>query len=324
MNGINQYLNRLYDQTVAEQDRLDVGKLKDVLGHFQQSKPGEYGVIEETVDCGVYLRQRVFFSSVDEMTVPMYILTPKYASYYSEMPAVLALHGHGYGSKEMVGLFPDGSPRFPPTSHNDWAVQLVKEGFKVFVPEIIGFGDRKLDADREKENSCYTLAVHLLMAGKTLAGLRTFEAGCALGYINDVYPEARIGVVVGFSGGGLIATLISILDERIQATVLSGYPNTFKGSVLATGHCLDNYIPGLLKITEMPELIGMIAPKPLFIETGENDEVFPSRHAHLAIERIRSIYQAKSKDYAFESECFQGGHEVSGLSSTAWLKKHLM
>ncbi|SFJ49887.1 Alpha/beta hydrolase family protein [Halobacillus dabanensis] len=323
MNGINRYLNRLYDRTVADQDRLDSEKLREVLGHFQQTKPGESGVIEETVDCECYLRQRVFFTSVDEMTVPMYVLTPKHAPSDRRMSIVLALHGHGYGSREMVGLYQDGSPRYTPTSHNDWAVQLVKEGFKVFVPEMIGLGDRKLEADREKANSCYTLAVHHLMAGKTLAGLRTFEAQIALDYIKETYPEAKIGVV-GFSGGGLIATLLSVLDDRVKATVLSGYPNTFKGSVLATVHCLDNYIPGLLRLAEMPELIGMIAPKPLFIEAGEGDEVFPSRHAHLAIERIRSIYNTESKDSVFESECFQGGHEVSGGSSTAWLKKQLM
>ncbi|QAS52168.1 dienelactone hydrolase family protein [Halobacillus litoralis] len=323
MNEINHYLMRLYDGTTAHQESIDIEKLTEVLGDFPQVEPREYGFTEELVDCGLYLRHRVFFSSVEGMKVPMYILTPKTNSSGQEVPAVLALHGHGYGSREMVGLFPNGSNRTFPTIHNDLAVQLVKKGMKVFVPEIIGFGDRKLEEDREKENSCYTLATHLLMAGKTLAGLRTYEARGALDYIKDVDQQDCVGVI-GFSGGGLIATLTSILDDRIQATVLSGFPSTFKGSILASEHCIDNYIPGLLNLTEMPQLIGLIAPKALFIEAGEDDPVFPSKHTKLAIEKIEAIYQRKNKEYAFQHEIFQGGHEVSGDTSLEWLRNHLI
>ena len=84
----------------------------------------------------------------------------------------------------------------------------------------------------------------------------------------------KIGCM-GISGGGLVAAFTSILDERIKATVISGYTSTFKGSIMDRRHCLDNYIPGILEYTEMPDLIGLIAPRALFIEAGTADHLFP-------------------------------------------------
>ena len=184
------------------------------------------------------------------------------------MPAAVAVHGHGYGSREIVGLRQDGSsdPE-PPGIHQHFAVQLVRRGMVVIAPDVAGFGERRLAADLarnpEAANSCHRLSTQLLMHGKTLAGLRVAETLRALDYLAErpeVQPD-RIGIM-GFSGGGLISFLCAALDERIRAAVLAGYPNTFKDSIMAVQHCICNYIPGMLSHAELPEWIGLISPDP--------------------------------------------------------------
>nr|WP_256522451.1 alpha/beta hydrolase family protein [Halobacillus sp. A5] len=293
--------------------------LKNALGSFDKTKNAIKQLEHVTFD--KYERELVQIPTVDGLDTVIYVLTPKApASCNRKYPAVLALHGHGKGFSEMVGNLEE------PTPHRNFALSLVNKGFKVFVPEVIGFGERRLTGDKNsgEANSCYTLAVNLLMNGKTLAGIRVSEAECVLDYIKEQadVEKKHIGAV-GFSGGGLIAALTSILDERVKATVLSGFVNTFKGSILHTRHCIDNYIPGLLRVGEMPELIGLIAPRPLFIEAGMKDKVFPLEPAGEAVYRLEMIYEELDVKENFSKDFFHGGHEVSGREAFEWLRCQL-
>lgn len=135
------------------------------------------------------------------------------------------------------------------------------------------------------------MATHLLMVGKSLTGLRVAEALRTVDYFQtlpEIDPD-RIGIM-GFSGGGLISYITALLDTRIRATVLAGIPNTFKDSILAVQHCLCNYTPGLLNHAELPELIGLIAPRPLFLESGNDDPIFPDEGFRKTVEIIQAIY----------------------------------
>ncbi|WP_159887910.1 alpha/beta hydrolase family protein [Paenibacillus puerhi] len=199
----------------------------------------------------------------------------------------------------------------------------------VLVPELIGFGDRRLQASLEAnpdatDTSCLPISLMLLMCGMTIAGLRVYEAKRALDYI-AARPEEDAGAIgtLGFSGGGLVASLTAALDERIRAVVLCGYAGTFEGSILSRPHCLDNYIPGILKQAEQPELLGLIAPRPLFIESGEEDRVFPVQSTREAIRRLGLLYRAANAEEKLDSDLFPGKHEISGRRFWDWLKRQL-
>ena len=134
--------------------------------------------------------------------------------------------------------------------------------------------------------------------------------------------EEKIGSF-GFSGGGLVAAFTSILDERIKATVLSGYLSTFKGSIMSRRHCLDNYIPGILEIGEMDELIALIAPRPLFIESGKDDKLFPMDQVEISMKKLLKIYKAFGAETELDAHYFNGGHEINGEESFSWLIQKL-
>lgn len=139
-----------------------------------------------------------------------------------------------------------------------------------------------LEADLTEDglapSSCYKMSTQLLMLGKTLTGLRVMESRLVLDYLAS-RPEVdaeRLGIM-GFSGGGLISSITAALDERLKAVVLTGFTSTFKESIIAVDHCICNHIPDILLYAELPEWIGLIAPRALFLESGEHDPIFPKQ-----------------------------------------------
>jgi dienelactone hydrolase len=301
-------------------------KLNKVLGDFPNETIDFAPKIVETTEFENYTRERVAYSVTPNLRVPAYLLIPKHKA--RPLPAVIACHGHGYGSREVVGLSPDGLHEQANTGlHKSFAVELVKRGYVVFIPEVIGFGDRRLKEDMEKdptENSCYRLATSLLMIGKTLAGQRVFELKKGIDYLcsREEVDSSRIGCI-GFSGGGQICAYTSALDERIKATVISGYTNTFESSILSIRHCIDNYLPGMLQYAELPDLIGLIAPRALFIESGKEDTLFPIEATYTALSKLKKIYDILEHSQKFGWDDFSGSHEFSGLKAFDWLENHL-
>ncbi|WP_449539326.1 dienelactone hydrolase family protein [Ferdinandcohnia sp. Marseille-Q9671] len=299
-----------------------LSKFQDLIGTFKSEEPLS-PVVSKQKEYDQYTRYSVEITTLPKVRMQMYVLVPKNHG-KKQLPAVLALHGHGYGNKDIVGLDPSGNDREgDPGLHKDFAVELVKRGFVVCAPELIGFGERTYSNDERKspaDNSCYSLASQLLLYGKTLAGLRVFECMRVVDYLStfEGVDSTRIGCM-GISGGGLVAAYTSILDKRISATVVSCYTNTFKGSIIERRHCLDNYVPGILEYTEMPELIGLMAPRPLFIEAGKKDHLFPIKETEKAIEKLKGIYSSHKVTDLLQWHLFDGGHEISGEISFDWL-----
>lgn len=309
-----------WKEQVTEQFHRAVGK-------FKSSEPLNPTILSTVMKEG-YTRYSIEITTLPKLTMQMYLLVPDELN-QQQANLVLALHGHGYGNKDVVGLNADGSEKEEQSGyHQDFAVSLVQKGLIVAVPELIGFGDRRYAPDQEpvkdSDSSCYSIAKQLLLFGKTIAGLRIFECQKVLDYLEsrDDFQIGKIGCM-GISGGGLVAAFTSIVDQRISATVISGYTSTFKGSIMDRRHCLDNYIPGILQIAELPEIIGLLAPRPLFIESGIHDDLFKEPDVKVAEKRIRSIYQAFDSEENVSAHYFDGGHEISGEYSFDWLDKNL-
>ena len=275
----------------------------------------------EEHDEGDYIRRRIVFRSKPHLEVPTYVLIPKGVK--PPYRAVIACHGHGYGSKAIVGLSFHGSVRTEPEYQKNFAIELVKRGYLVAVPELLGFGDRRLkemtDAKPE-ENSCYRIAVQLLLMGKTIAGVRVFETLRTIDYLlsrGDV-DEERIGLM-GISGGGLVGSFATAIDDRIKVAVISGYVNTFKSSIMPIRHCVDNYVPGILKHAELPDLVALIAPRPLLIESGTEDHIFPISASKEAYAHIQNVYRLLDREERLDHDVFEGGHQSPAKKLTIGL-----
>jgi dienelactone hydrolase len=335
------FLRALYDQTVQQhcfraQTREDWTAWHKALRQSfitdlglaglprTADKPGD--TLLEEVACEGYIRRRISLELSPELSVPIYLLSPTGST--GLQATVIACHGHGYGSRDLVGLKPDGTAKdAEPGYQMDFALELVRRGFLVVVPELVGFGDVRLAEDGKslmEYSSCQRMASNLLMLGHTLAGVRVWQIRAILDWLcsNEAVDPERIGCM-GISGGGLVCAFAAALDSRIRVAVVSGYANTFLGSVMAMHHCIDNFIPDLLRHAEMPDIIGLIAPRPLFAESGSEDPIFPVASTREAIGRIAAVYHLLAADDQFDFEIFPGAHRIWGEKAYPWLQKWL-
>lgn len=301
------------------------GALADALNRNALPEPRpalRVTVLEEAKRAG-YVRRRVLLSENGVYAMPCYVIIPPAKAVCS--PAVVALHGHGYGSRAAVGLYPDGSekPAGEQDYHRLFPVELAKRGFVVIVPELLGFGDRRLAELQDApvtENACQKIGTSLLLLGQTLAAWRMYDVMRALDYLStlDGVDAARIGAM-GVSGGGMICALAAIFDERIRWAVVSCYANVFKESIMAVRHCIDNYIPGILRYAELPDILALIAPKPLFLEAALHDALFPAAASRAAYEQLQEGYALLGVAENIGLDLFDGEHGISGALSYDWL-----
>ncbi|QUL53410.1 acetylxylan esterase [Paenibacillus tritici] len=299
--------------------------LKRALGRFPERDVPLAPVLLERRDYGEYMLERIAYTTMEQVNVPVLVLVPKGGQ--GPYPAVLACHGHGNGQWDAAGLDSEGRELADPGIHNRFAARLAQAGMVVAIPEIMGFGVRRMAGElaaNPNYSSCGTLSSQLLLYGRTLAGMRVYEAIRAIDFLSarEDVDAGRIGVL-GFSGGGLIAAYTAALDERLKAAVLSGWTNTFRGSILDMHHCIDNYLPGLLLEAEQPDLTGLIAPRPLLVEAGVSDPIFPLEHTRQAAVELEATYAAWNASNHFQSVFHAGGHEISGEASLAWLQQQL-
>ncbi len=251
-----------------------------------------------------------------EADFPLTLLTP--SGEHDSGMTILALNGHGPGVSAMTGEYR------PEECHHSYGRTLAEAGFTVVMPEIIGFGRCRLEEDRQSpgDNSCRTLALKLLPLGYSLTGLRLWQLLVTLDLMERQFWLGRLGCF-GFSGGGHQAYLLTALDGRISALGLAGYCSTFGESILKQTHCPDNYIPGLLTLTDQPEIAHLVAPRPLYIEAGLNDRVFPFKGAQIAMERMGACYDQAGCGDRFVTYVPEGGHEIQGRDMIRWYKEVL-
>lgn len=295
------------------------------LGGFPETRVPLHPQVLEARRFPGYTRHRVVYDTAPDIAVPAYLLVPAGDGPFA---AVVALHGHGYGKDEIVGIEWDGGERRgDPGYQKDFALRLVERGFVVLAPEQVAFGERREPeavAQGPDACSCRKAAFHALMLGKTLLGLRVWDVMRAVDYLAQ-RPEVdaeRIGCM-GISGGGMTALFSAALDERLRAVVVSGYLNTFRASILAVPHCECNYVPELLRDAEMYDIAGLIAPRPLLAEHGTEDSIFPIDATHLALRELRRAYALLGAADRLDADVFAGPHEISGAKAYDWLGRWL-
>ncbi|HSV73165.1 MAG TPA: alpha/beta hydrolase family protein [Chthonomonadales bacterium] len=276
-----------------------------------------------------YQRRAVRFESRPGCEVVGYYLLPDGVE--GRLPGVLCLPGHGRGVDSIVGIAVDGTQRdigCPDEYQADFALQCVAQGYPTLAIEQISFGHRRDEQARSEgpeASSCVRDSVAALMLGETVAGWRVWDAMRALdvlGAMREVDPRRL--VTMGISGGGLTSLWTASLDPRVRACVVSGYLSTFRGSILAVDHCVDNYVPGILRCLEMPDIAALVAPRLLFAESGADDAIFPLASFHAACDRVRAAYAACGCPERFAFEAFDGDHRFHGAGAFRFLRDRLM
>lgn len=263
-----------------------------------------------------YTRRAVRFATRPGLQAFGYLLVPE--TRQDRAPAVLCLPGHGRGAAELVGLDAEGRDREDPDNYqHDFALQCVRRGSVTLALEMLGFGQRRDPAARARgpgASSCQPSAGAALLLGETMVGWRTWDARRALDLLSSL-PEvdpARLALM-GISGGGTVGLYTAALDARVKVSVLSGSFCSVRDSIYSVAHCIDNYVPGLLRWFETADLAGLIAPRALFVEAGRSDEIFPEPGVRAALARTSAIYAARQAGGRLDAEFFDAGHQFHGV-----------
>jgi len=325
------------------------------LGYTPPPVPPQPEVLERT-DLGDIIREKLVFSTTPDFRVPAYFHLPK--SRPARIPAIVDLHSHGgmfiYG-KEKVIDFGDNHPALSDYHRVNYAgrptaTALARRGYAVLTIDAFPFGERRLmmDADlrfgwdrskyslddiqrlnavcRQKESA---IVKSLVFAGMTWPGIVAWDDIRTVDYL-VTRPEidpARIGCC-GVSLGGYRSLLLSGLDDRIAAACVVGFMSTVRPMIQRhiETHSFVHFIPGLHAHLDLPEVVALRAPKPLFVLQCKKDGLFPLSGMEEAVQKIAAAYGKAGAKSAFTAKFYDVPHifniEMQD-DAFAWLDHHL-
>ena len=311
----------------AEQWQRDLGaKTVELVGGFPSERAALRPQVIESRSFPAYRREKVVFDSRAGVTVLAYVLIPSRQG--APAPVMICVPGHGRGVDDIVGIDEQGRDRTDKAGYqHDFAVQIAEAGLAAVAIEPMGFGCRRdaLNAKRGlAQKGCEPIAGGALMTGQTLIGWRIWDIMRTVDYIatRPDLDRSRVGCM-GISGGGTATLFAAALEPRLKAAMVSGYLNTFRDSIGSLAHCVDNYVPGILNWAEMHDVAGLIAPRPLFVESGEKDPIFPVQASIESFRAVREIYRVFGAEDRVEQEVFPDEHTFWGRRGIPFLVRHL-
>ncbi len=270
---------------------------------------------EPAVHMGGYTRALVTYAVEHGERIGAWLLRPEGAAPPEGWPGILALHQHAgqyyLGKSEPAGLSAN-------TMYH-YGLDLCRRGYVVLCPDHLCFEARRPPEYERIENSAldgqgyerYEFTRRLL-TGTCLQTKYLHDLTCALDLLAGL-PDVRsdrLGAI-GHSLGGQEALWLTWCDQRIKAAVSScgfGLIRTILRDNI--NHNLALYVPGLLELCDMDELVADIAPRAFLLTAGEEDTIFP-------IDGVRDLADSATAAYAragvpdrFQAIIFPAGHSL--------------
>jgi len=301
-------------------------RLKRLMGPAPETVDLKVKTIEK-ISLPDHQRHKIIYRSEKNCWVPAWVLIPNRLGDHHKGPAVLCAHGHGrYGKDSVAGIDNTAARSKEIVKFNyDYGRKLLRMGYIVIAPDWRSFGQRAGYRTKPKNIErdfceCHKNCASLF--GYNLLSLNVWDATIAidvLGTFKQVDTK-RIGFV-GLSYGARIGSFLAAVDKRIKAVVISGALNSFTDRIqLKLGSCGSQIVHGLLRYGDMPEVTGLIAPRPLFFEKGIYDPEPSARQYYRAVARV---YKAAGASGKLKIRHFKGGHVFEGTQSLKWLAKQL-
>lgn len=269
------------------------------------------------------------------LTAPALMLRPQGQGPF---PAVLALHDHG--SEFRIGKEKCIPPLGPDTAvAQHWAARfyggqplglsLVARGFVVLCVDALGWGGRIGNGYDAQQ----ALAANLLQIGLSPASVMAWEDCRAMEFLGThpaVDPARR--AAVGFSLGGFRAWQLAALCPDVAATVSAGWMASLPGLMAAGNNQTRGQSafwmthPLLARALDLPDIAGLSAPRPLWVEVGASDPLFPPAAVSDAFAKLRAIWQAQGAADRLVTLRPPVGHSFTPDRQAVafdWLARHL-
>jgi dienelactone hydrolase len=321
--------------------RSILGVIQAILGPSPATRPPlETRTLEETPLEG-YIRRRVMYQSEPGEFVPAFLLVPRKLD--APAPAVICPHQTVQeGKNEPAGLA--GNSRL------HMALHLVRRGFVTLAYDAACFGERHDPASGHYGDAIPFYKKH---PEWSMMGKMAWDLSRGVDYLRslDFVDPASIGSI-GHSHGGYTTLFGMALDDRIAAGASSCGFDTFRhdGNVFRWSHATAlmprlgfylsspyvdmRFYSGVLDSEtiqtplDMHYVLAMIAPRPLFLSTSDEDSVFPNAgwSARQALARLEPVYRLLGAEDRMGSYYFRGGHGFppeAAERAYGWLERWL-
>lgn len=231
--------------------------------------------ITGVVERAGYRREQVVLESLPgfKMTANFYLPADR----PGPLPCVLYLCGH------------QPCPNGAKAGYQDRYLWYPANGFALMVLDPFGFGEiGGIHPGLQKLNWW-----HWLSRGYTPAGVEVWNAMRALDWLatRSEIDAARIGVT-GISGGGVMTQYLAALDERVAVAAASCSTFTMGHQArqeLVPRQCDCTFYPNVFRL-DFPEVLALIAPRPLLILGGRKDPIFPPAGFRAAFRKVKKVY----------------------------------
>ncbi len=278
-------------------------------------------------------RQRWIIDVQPYLSATMLVNIPQGLGEDEKRPAILCCHGHGQFGKEPV-MGNDSSPelRQAIAAHGyNYGEVMAQKGFITYAIDWIGFGERN---DSQKPNHlavarsrdwCNLYYLHATMFGMTSLSINVAHGKVATDVVSG-FPNVdadRLGVM-GLSGGGTMTLWMTLCDERFKASEIICYSDLWWAfGMRDINYCGMQVAPGLFKLVDLPDLQGLIAPRPLLISMGANDTCFKVDTAMQCYNHLTTIYEAAGASDRLDLDLHPGEHGWAGNKSEGFFGQYL-
>lgn len=258
--------------------------------------------------------------------VPAFLLVPDGVNAQHTVPGVCVWHQHNgqwpIGKAEPAGLA--GNPM------HHTGVALAKEGYVVLCPDALTFGERQDPTGKLKGGNFERFEfLRYVVAGKCMAWKNILDMRRAVDYLVS-RPEVQAEKIgcYGHSMGSTHTYMVGPWEPRLKALVcnccLPTYTAIHREHML---HCFPNFVPRIFQYGDTPDIVSLIAPRPLHMNFGETDDGSPIDEVRRGLKTIADAYasmHASDKFSWFIEE--KTGHVLSDQMwkrAKGWFKQHL-
>ena len=117
---------------------------------------------------------------------------------------------------------------------------------------------------------------------------------------------------------------MSLCDERIKATEIICYSDLWAAfGIRDINYCGMQVAPGLYKLVDVPDLQGLLAPRPLLVDIATEDDCFLVGTAMECFRQVEHIYETAGQRDKLELDLHPGGHSWGDNKTTAFFQKYL-
>jgi hypothetical protein len=307
-------------------------KVLATLGDFPECVPLNPELVVEWEQDGLH-KQRWLIDVGRHISASFVVNIPPDIAPGEKRPAILCWHGHGpHGKDSVMGNDSSQERREVITRANyDYGRQMAQAGFVTFGIDWIGMGERSDSAKPHFRTHhgggdwCNTYYLHATMLGMTSIsinvthGKAAIDFACSLPFVD---PQ-RLGVM-GLSGGGTMTLWSALLDERLKAAEIICYSDLWAYfGMRDLNYCGMQVAPGLFKLVDLPDLQGLLAPKPLLVDIGVYDTCFMIDTSLDCYHRVVAIYRAAGATDKLWLDLFPGEHGWGGHKSVEFFKDYL-